>query len=564
MTNSDRRQAWEKLVNTGELDRKKINSTVASWWSRSYELGANPYQPEPQTLLSQEELEERRLFRREMMECLDPVLDNLIDTLSGNPYVISVADDQGYILEVRGDPESVEQSKAILMVPGANHLEKYLGNNPVGTALYQKEPVYIQGGEHYCLAMKGWTTVGVPIHDRRGLIIGAVGLATPSRLASTHIFLTAVFAIQSVESRLTVGTNPEMEGIREHFFRRSNLFITVLDQDGRIRDFNRPFSAVSGRPREEIIGKYVWDVWYGGKIFNDQGEYLATSLESLKTGRYIRGREFSLKDHKGTLRWFIIDSFPLYDGEGHITGSMSILEDITEQKYLENEIYRSEKLATLGQLAASLAHEIRNPLTVIQGFVQMMETHFGDPSMKEYVPLIMDELQRVNRLLNDFLLFAKPSAPQMIPSDLRDMAGSVIEFMKGEAARRNCRLSLVNGDAPMVAEVDPQQIRQVLVNLIQNAIDASKDGQEVRIVMDTDDPRYWMIRVEDDGHGIQKEHLSKVFDPFFTTKENGTGLGLYAVHRIIENHRGQVRAISRDDEGTVIEIRLPRFLQPEA
>ncbi len=558
MTRSERREVWEKLVQTGVLDRQRISKTVAHWWSRAHELGANPYQPDPQILLTPDDLEERRFVRREMMEALKPVLDNLVDSLAGNPYVLGVADDEGFMLEVRGDAESLENAKNILMVPGANHQERYMGNNPIGTALFQKEPVYIQGGEHYCLMMKGWTTVGVPIRDRLGRVIGAVGLATPRRLASTNIFLTAVFAIQSMESRLITGANPEMEGIREHFYRKSNLFITVLDREGRIRDFNRPVSAISGKLREELIGQYIWDVWYGGKIRNEKGEYLASSVESLMTGRYIRGREFHLQDREGMTRWFIIDSMPLYDGEGQINGSMSILEDITEKKYLESQIYRSEKLATLGQLAASLAHEIRNPLTVIQGFVQMLESNYGDDSMREFIPLMMDELQRVNRLLNEFLLFAKPSAPVLAEINMKDLIDSVTEFMRGEASRRHCRFQVaVKGDDFMV-RVDEQQLRQVFVNLIQNAIDASGDGESIRITLDGQDDGIVLIQIADDGAGIPEENLSKVFDPFFTTKENGTGLGLYAVHRIVENHRGQIEVTSRSGGGTTIEIRLPR------
>jgi two-component system, sporulation sensor kinase E len=558
MTKSERREAWEKLVQTGVLDRDHVSAAVAQWWSRAHELGANPYQPEPQVFLPHEDLEERRFVRREMMEALKPVLDNLVDTLSGNPYVLGVADDEGFLLEVRGDPDSLENAKNILMIPGANHQERYLGNNPVGTALFQKEPVYIQGGEHYCLLMKGWTTAGIPIRDRLGRVMGAVGLATPRRLASTNIFLTAVFAIQSVESRLITQVHPEMEGIREHFYRKSNLFITVLDREGRIRDFNRPVSAISGKPREELIGQYIWDVWYGGRIRNEKGEFVASSVESLMTGRYIRGREFHLRDKDGMTRWFIIDSMPIYDGEGRINGSMSILEDITERKYLESQIYRSEKLATMGQLAASLAHEIRNPLTVIQGFVQMLEGNYGDESMRDFIPLMMDELQRVNRLLNEFLLFAKPTAPVLVNTDLKELVDSVAEFMRGEASRRHCRIEISTRGECFVVRVDEQQMRQVFVNLIQNAIDASPDGHEVRIILDGQEERMVLIQIEDDGTGIPEENLAKVFDPFFTTKENGTGLGLYAVHRIIENHRGQVEAINRGGKGTTIGIRLPR------
>ncbi|GEM_PF-2651523 len=560
---SARRVAWETFIQTGILDEEKISPLVAQWWRRSRELGVDPYRVLAHDRLTFAELAERKAQRKEMLVFLRPVVDHLLDTLGENPYVLAVADHEGYLLEIAGDPEILKSQDQMAFYVGANHSEKYMGNNPIGTTLYQGEPVYIQGGEHYNRLMKGWTSVGIPIHDRIGKILGAVGFSVPNRYANINLFLTAIFAIQAMENRLIFSSNPEMEGIREHFYQKSTLFITVLDKDGRIKDFNRETSAISGKRREELIGKYIWDVWYGGKMHKEDGSYCAYSVESLMTGRYIRGKEFSLKDREGRPRWFLIDSFPLYDGQGHISGSMSILEDITEQKYLENQIYRSEKLATLGQLAASLAHEIRNPLTVIKGFIQMLEEHYGDESMREYLPLVMEELERVNRLLSDFLSFAKPTAPMIKDTDMRRLVESVADFMHGETERCQCPLEIRLKGNLFNVRVDEQQIRQVLVNLIQNAIDATPDGGPILITLDGTRMDCLYLSVEDKGGGIGEENLAKVFDPFFTTKDNGTGLGLYAVHRIVDNHGGQVDIRSIQGEGTTIDIRLP-FTMPVA
>jgi signal transduction histidine kinase len=130
--------------------------------------------------------------------------------------------------------------------------------------------------------------------------------------------------------------------------------------------------------------------------------------------------------------------------------------------------------------------------------------------------------------------------------------------MRGEATRRRCRIQIVTRGEAFTVRVDAEQMRQVLVNLIQNAIDASADGQEIRVILDGEGESMVTVSIQDDGAGISSDNLPKVFDPFFTTKENGTGLGLYAVHRIVENHKGQVEASSTSGVGTTIEIRLPR------
>ena len=562
MAQNSRRQVWERLIQTGKLEDEKISSSLAKMWRRSYEYKAEPYVPEPLILLSKEELAERCFKRREMLEGLEPVLANLSKSFSDNPFLVGVADDEGYLLKVMGDEESLKKGKLMSMVPGANHREEFIGNNPIGTSLHQEEPVYIQGGEHYCLAMKGWTTVGIPIHGPTGRIIGAVGLATPNRYANTNMFLTMVFAVQSMENRLVLKGSPEMKGIRDHFFRKSNLYITVVDKEGRIQNYNHDYSTLSGESREEILGRYFWDVWYGGEKYKENGQYRAAIIESLMTGRFIRGREISVKDKDGRSRWFLVDSLPLYDGEGKISGAMSILEDITEIKYLENQVYRSEKLATLGQLAASFAHEIRNPLTVIKGFLQMIETAGGDEAVQKHLPTIMEELERMDDLVSDFLLFAKPAAPEFKKVDLEELIEAVADFMQGEAARRDVCIVVKAAEEDFKVKVDPQQIRQVFINLVQNAIDASKSRSQITMRLDRHKKQNCVVvSVEDAGQGIAEDHISKVFDPFFTTKENGTGLGLFAAHRIIENHKGSVDVISREGKGTIMEVRLPTAAQ---
>ncbi|MGI5839431.1 MAG: ATP-binding protein [bacterium] len=556
MGDARHRDVWKRFIETGELDEAEISVSVAKWWRRAYANGVNPYQPESQTPLTDKELFRRQNRRQAMLDALRPLLESLTYSLGAIPYIIGVSDEDGYLLDVRGEPATVERSKTVGMYPGANQSEPFIGNNAIGTAILQNEPVCIQGGEHYCLAMQDWTAMGIPIHDRRGAIIGALGFATPNNHTNLSMFVSAALAVQAMESRYNLSR--EMKTISDYFYRKDSVFITVIDKEGRIIDFNRPYSVANGKKREEIIGRYIWDVWYDGRIFDAEGNYLAPTVESLRTGRYIRDREAYLNTLDGRRMSMIVDSFPTRDSQGEISGAVAVIEDNTERYEFENNLFRSEKLATLGRLAASLAHEVRNPLTVIRGFVQMMGEEKDGGELRGYIPDILGELDRVNHLLNEFLLLAKPSAPDCRQTCLAELASMVTGFLRSEMARRNCEIGLTVDGEDFVCSVDPQQIRQLLLNLVNNAAEASVGGSRIHITLREKGEDCVRMEVLDDGPGIPAEHLDKIFDPFFTTKEEGTGLGLYASHRIVENHGGTINVYSRSGEGTRVVVILPR------
>lgn len=556
MSEGLRREIWKRYIETGELEEAGISVNAAKWWKRARSYGVNPYRPHPQTFLSGGDLIIRRECRRAMLDALRPLLESLNYSYGPIPHIIAVSDEDGYLLDVRGESATCQDQTIIDMVPGANLSEPFAGNNAIGTAIIQNEPVCIQGEEHYCLSMKGWTAMGVPIHDRRGVTIGALGFATPNNQANLSLFVSTVFAVQAVENRYNLSN--EMKSISDYFYRKDSVFITVIDKEGRIMDFNRPYSAVNGKKREELIGHYIWDAWFSGKIFDAEGSYLSPAVESLQTGRYIRNRNSCLNTFDGRTLTMVTDSFPIHDSRGEITGAVSVVEDNTDKVEFEKNLFRSEKLATLGQLAASLAHEIRNPLTVIRGFLQMMGEEASGSALQGYIPDILGELDRVNRLLNEFMLLAKPAAPDYRQVCLLELANAVVSFMQSEVTRNRCEITLtVDGD-DFQCSADPQQIRQLLLNLVKNALEASAGGSAIEVALRAKDNAFIKLEVYDNGPGIPPEHLEKIFHPFFTTKEEGTGLGLYASHRIAESHGGTVNVFSRPGEGTRVVVTLPK------
>jgi signal transduction histidine kinase len=229
----------------------------------------------------------------------------------------------------------------------------------------------------------------------------------------------------------------------------------------------------------------------------------------------------------------------------------------------EASLRRNERLAALGQLTAGLAHELRNPLGTIKASSEMLTNpamHSRQEVMSEMAGYIGSEVDRMNSLISSFLDFARPLRIRAVASDLRAAIEDVVRQQAELAARCGVKLSLRMPNGPVQFEFDPDLLKVALSNLVQNAIQASKAGQEVeiRVVPGDDDVK---IFVTDQGTGIQPEHLESVFNPFFTTKPNGVGLGLAIVSKIADEHNGRVLVFSEPGAGTRFELTLPKVQQ---
>lgn len=221
------------------------------------------------------------------------------------------------------------------------------------------------------------------------------------------------------------------------------------------------------------------------------------------------------------------------------------------------QLRRADRLSTLGEIAAGLAHEIQNPLAGIRGAVEIMASRAGSGSPEaEFADVATKELARVERLLREFLMYARPHDPTLRPTNARDLGERVIALLRPEADAKNLHLEYLVGEPHLSLDLDPEQMTQVLLNVVLNAIHASPSGSRVRI-RESAEPGWGSIEVIDEGHGIAPEHASRIFDPFFTTKARGTGLGLATSQRIVAAHRGTIAALPGSPTGTIFRIRLP-------
>jgi two-component system, NtrC family, sensor histidine kinase HydH len=242
----------------------------------------------------------------------------------------------------------------------------------------------------------------------------------------------------------------------------------------------------------------------------------------------------------------------------------SKLSDVYETLQTNFEgMKRAERLSAIGHLSAGLAHEIRNPLASISGAASILRRNLpADEKLERCVHIIDAECQRLNRLLTNFLNFARPRLPSFQQTNLRALLKDVIQVAEHALSKRQIRLmDQVDNDLPDV-ECDPDQVRQVLLNLLINAIEASPDGAAITLSAQAEEGRV-VIRVVDEGSGVAPEHIEKLFDPFFTTKESGTGLGLPVAHQIVGQMGGNLSARRNGDRGMTFSVALP-LKQPAA
>ena len=234
-----------------------------------------------------------------------------------------------------------------------------------------------------------------------------------------------------------------------------------------------------------------------------------------------------------------------------------VIRDMTDRKRTEEMIRRSEKLSIAGELAAGVAHEIRNPLTALRGFMQLLKAKNTD-----YVDIMLMEIDRISDIVNEFIGMAKPQSLQFVESDLQQLIDGVMTFMQPQALLFNVQMELKVGEdvrRPLI-ECEPNQMKQVYMNVLKNAIESMPRGGKIDISITEGLEGYILTRIVDQGVGIPEERLGKIGEPFFSLKESGTGLGLMVCNRIVEAHRGKLNIYSVVGKGTTIEIALPMRL----
>ena len=358
---------------------------------------------------------------------------------------------------------------------------------------------------------------------------------------------------------------------------KSGLLTT--DLEGRITSFNSEAERVTDQDRADVLGLDVETVLPGirDRLVRDSEGGEAGSSNS--RGRMVYRTRDQSPRHLG------VGTYVLRDAEAGADGHVVIFQDVTDVVEMEANLRQSERLAAIGELSASIAHEIRNPLAAISGSIEMLQRGSASPEESldsaHLMNIVMREVDRLNHLISDFLRYARPGPLNPETLQLQAVISDVLEIF--DAAQSDAIKIELAVEEGLTVFADPGQLRQVLWNLVLNAAEAMPDGGRMRVgaraLTERDSQegspgnrrgqeegegksRWLEISIADDGSGIPKDKLERIFEPFFTTKQNGSGLGLATVHRIVENHGGIVRLESKLGVGTTVRIRLSRAGEP--
>ncbi len=360
-------------------------------------------------------------------------------------------------------------------------------------------------------------------------------------------------------ARLYEGLRRE-ERFREHVFRSMTNGLVSVDLHGNVQLFNHAAERLSGFAASDVRGRPTGE-WlsYGGPGRDPLGE-------ALETGRSVRGVDATLRTAAGKPVPLRLTTSLLRDADGEVQGALAEFADQSGIKAMEAQIRHLDKLAAIGRFTSSIAHEIRNPLAGITAGIQYLRKRMDGPG-QEHVDFILAEADRMNRIIEDLFRAGRPLQLSLQEADIEALVERSVRALEPRFAERGVRcVRRIDADLPLVA-VDADRIEQVLINLIQNAVDASPDGGDVEIDMrlgaaenplaPAQEPDSLVVVVGDHGPGISEEHRDKIFEPFFTTKASGTGLGLYVCHHIVEGHGGSIVVDSATGRGTRFIVCLP-------
>ncbi len=296
------------------------------------------------------------------------------------------------------------------------------------------------------------------------------------------------------------------------------------------------------------------------------GQKLATHIPALDDvlakagalGRVLRDEVDAIRAD-GVERRLGLSATPLSDHSGNVIGRVIHFQDLTDLRRMEQTVARAERLASIGRLAANIAHEIRNPLASISGSVEVLKRLPGaDREVRDLVDIAVREVDRVNALITNLLDYARPRTEDRQRLDVGEMVAEIAKIFEQERRSREVRLQL-RAQPGVWVEAASGQLQQVLWNLLRNAVEAMPEGGTIHLLaaLRNTTPPEAIVRVRDTGHGIAEEDVDHIFEPFFSRKSGGTGLGLATTARIVEAHKGTIDVLSQPGKGTTFTIRLP-------
>lgn len=417
----------------------------------------------------------------------------------------------------------------------------------------EPDPDYWQGGRFRCWGCTGFPVLGcmLAMDTGRGLPLSKVDLVMLETMAQN---VSAVLE----NARLYEELKHE-ERFRDHVIGGMSNGLVSVDLDGCITLLNQAGERLSGYDEAVMRGRPSADLI-------TEGSGRDPLRDALKAGRSVRGVEAVLRTTSGTTLPIQLTTSLLRDEHERVYGAIGEFADLSMLKGMQAQIRNLDKLAALGRFTSSIAHEIRNPLAGITAGIQYITKHMSGEEAK-HVEFVLAEVDRLNRIINDLFSAGRPLELSLKDTDPVALVERSLRTLQPSFEKHGVRhVHNTQGSIPEIA-IDPGRIEQVLINLIQNAVEASPENSVIEIelrVGSSQRPQIadaradsLIISVRDRGDGITDENREKIFEPFFTTKGQGTGLGLYISHHIVEAHGGQIVVESRPGRGSCFLFCLP-------
>jgi two-component system sensor kinase FixL len=347
--------------------------------------------------------------------------------------------------------------------------------------------------------------------------------------------------------------NRELAILKSAVENTNEAFVTI-DESHKVIFFNKAAEMIFGYSREEVVGHDL-DIIMAPGCSRDHRRAVDQYVKTGIPKRIGHATEL-IATRKGGEKFPADISFSVSEvaGKLYFTG---IVSDITEKKALQKQIVNSERLAALGQVAAEITHEIKNPLMMIGGFANQLIRQPLDEKTLSKLNIIAEEVSRLEDLLEELKQFHQPGALRKEKIDINDLFSEVFFLTKQECHKKGILTELKKGEKPLIVEGDRDKLKQVFLNLVKNSIEAMKNGGNLSVRSGLSDDVV-EIKIEDDGCGIGEDDMEKIFSPFYTTKQDGTGLGLSISKSIIEAHEGSSFTLqSKAGKGTTFRITMP-------
>ena len=399
----------------------------------------------------------------------------------------------------------------------------------------QSDPSRLVGGS------LSQTIQWVGLFDVAFLVVGLLSARLAERQSRSDVRLMA--ATQSLA---------HLRALHERIIASIRSGLVTTDLDGRIFTFNAAAEEITGYREATIRGKDA------SILFGEMKDHIAETLRALEAGAGSPRFETNCLTSEGMRLRLGYSISPLSSEAGETTGIVITFQDLTHVRALEETSRRQDRLAAIGRMAASIAHEIRNPLAAMRGSIQMLRSEMdSDASHTELMEIILRESDRLNRIITDFLSYARPRSLAPARVDVGDLLHQTFALMRHspEIASNQSIVEELPSEA-LFAEADEGQLKQVFWNLARNALQAMPDGGTLRATLEPNSENRLRIAFTDTGRGMSPEQVEHLFEPFSSTT-GGTGLGLSIVYQIIRDHGGTINVRSRVGQGTTIMVELP-------